>query len=207
VTILLVTPRDNRAAKRCATWADGLAAKFPGTFTTCTPKSRHELDDLLECHEHMVYFGHGEPDSLVMPSGFMRRKQVLVDDRNAIGAGGRILVAVACWSGKELGPTVTKRTRTPRVLGYIGWDNRMEWPPGWPDPIRDALVGSLAVLFEGWTVGECEAAIDLAFERAHDRYESEGLRHLAPVQVQFGKLCTVYWRSRLVVRGDRTAHL
>lgn len=207
MTILLVTPRDNRAARRCGEWADRLAARFPGAFTRCTPTSRQQLDDQLDRHRHLFYFGHGERDALVRLPKLFRPRRDLVDRANAIGEGERIIVAVACWSGAGLAPAVTDPSLRPPVRSYIGWDNRMQWLPGWPDPIGDALVRAIAVLMENGTVGECGLEVEVAFEEAHQRYEDEGRQRLASDQMGIAKMCAKYWSSQLVVEGDRLATL
>jgi hypothetical protein len=207
VTILLVAPRDNQAARRCGQWAERLDAQFPGAFTLCVPGSRQQLDEPLARHRHLFYFGHGERDALVTLRKLFRPRRDLVDRANAIGEEERIVVAVACWSGADLAPAVTDPSLRPRVRSYIGWDNRMQWPVGWPDPIGDALVRAIAVLMEKGTVGDCQREIEVAFAEAHQRYEDEGPRRLTAAHAGIAKMCAKYWISQLVVEGDLSATL
>lgn len=207
MTVLVVTPRDDGASRRCATWADRLATKFAPTLSVRTTRSRSAVEALLRDHQHVLYFGHGERDALVVPRRLFRSRRALIDLANIGTAPGRIVVAVACFSGDQLARSATSSSAANRVKSYIGWLDEISWPPEWSDPIGDALVDGITTLLDGGDVGDCATAIRHAFDRAHDRYRNEGPARLPSDRVPFAKMCATYGKERIAVEGDRTATL
>lgn len=203
--VLVVAPRDDRASRQSGRWADLLAQRFPASIATSAADSRPEVDELLDGHLHLLYFGHGEADALVTRGRLLRARRVLVDEVNLATASGRIAIAVACWSGDGLARTVTNPLLAQPVTSYIGWLDEVSWPSEWPDPIGEAVVEGLAILLEGGTVGDCATEMAAAFGRAHDRYRSAN--RVSAEAVKLGKWCSEYWKGRMVVEGDSAATL
>jgi hypothetical protein len=171
-----------------------------------TTKSRATVEALLGEHQHVLYFGHGEIDALVIPRRFLRSRRVLIDGSN-VAAPGRIVVAVACWSGDGLARTATSPNLPDRATSYIGWRDEISWPPEWPDPIGEAVADGVTTLLAGGSVGACAAAIRSAFDQAHELYRSEGPKRLPSGRTQFAKMCATYWKERIAVEGDHDATL
>jgi hypothetical protein len=206
--VLLLTPRDDRSSKRSAAWADRLLKQFPSILSPHTTRSREEVEALLREHRHVLYFGHGEIDALVVPPRPFRSRQALIDNSNVTGTPGRVIVAVACWSGDGLARTVTgTESSPPPAEAYVGWRDEVSWLPEWADPIGDAVVEGLTVLLDGGTVRDCALALDAAFARAHDRYRREGPKRLTSGRAAIAKMCASYWRARIAVEGEATARL
>ena len=202
-----MTTRDDAASRECGRWADRVraVAGVPLTFETCT--SREEADDLLRSHRNVIYFGHGERDALLIPKKLLKKARILIDRRNLAGVPARVVVAIACWSGEELGRTTTEDGGSDAVSAYLGWLDDVSWPTDWPEPVGDAVVEGLRGLLNGSTVGEAESAVKQAFDAAHDRYRGEGPGRMPTDRVAFGKMCAIYWRERIVLHGDATATL
>jgi hypothetical protein len=207
VPVLVLTPRDNEPSRRSASWADRLATAFSSVLSLQTTKSRPAVETLLREHQHVLYFGHGEIDALVIPRRRLRSRQVLIDASNVTGERGRIVVAVACWSGEGLAQTVTRPDLPKRIASYIGWRDEVSWPPDWPDPIGETVVDGISTLLDGGTVGACANAIRRAFDSAHDRYRGKGVTRLGSDRAAFGKMCAAYWQARMAVEGDHQATL
>lgn len=207
MAVLVITPRDDGASKRCGSWADQLAAKFKSALSRHNAQSRSEVTALLKDHEHVLYFGHGEEDALVVPKRLLKKRQVLVDDANVTSNPERVVIAIACWSGEKLARVSTDAASEKRITTYLGWRDEVSWPVDWPDPIGDAVVEGLTPLLEGMTVNDSADALKAAFDRAHDRYRTEGTSRMPSDQAAFGKMCAVYWRERMAVEGDGSATL
>ena len=205
MTVLFVTPSDDRSSRLCAKWAAELAAEFPNRVTVLSGTSRQALDEALATHQHVFYFGHGEPEALIVPPGLLREKIVLGDRENLPGVADRIVVAVACWSCEGLATQVTNAPGSFPVVAYLGWLDDISWPDERPGPIGDAVVEGLTALFEGRTVRDCVSALRDAFDEAHDTYRTPG--GMAPDRAAFGKMCALYWKARLDLRGDWEAVL
>lgn len=181
--------------------------KFSSMLSMQTTASREDVDSLLSEHKHVLYFGHGEIQALVVPRRLFRSRRVLVDESNVASIPGRVVVAVACWSGDGLARTATDPNAPQRVTSYIGWRDEVSFPPEWPDPIGEAIVDGLTTLLGGGTVEACADALKSAFDQAHDRYRSEGRKRLPPARAVFGQMCATYWKERIAVEGDRLATL
>jgi hypothetical protein len=208
VSILFVTPRDDRSSRQCAKWADALMQAFQGAADDLPGTSRAKLDKELSSHQHVVYFGHGERDALIVPPGLLRKKVVLAEESNLTGTADRVVVAVACWSSDDLAGRVTAAAAPASpVRSYIGWLDDISWPDDWPDPIGDAVVEGLTELLRGGTTADCVAALKRAFDDAHDTYRTTGPSRMASDRVAFGKMCALYWKARLDLRGDGNATL
>lgn len=205
--VLILTPCDDRASRRSAAWAKVLAEMFPSTTVRHAPRTRESTEELLSRYQHVLYFGHGEIDSLVSRRRFFRPRQVLIDDSN-LGAGQeRLVVAVACWSGDGLARTVTRPEAVLPVRSYVGWRDEVSWPEEWPDPIGAAIIDGLRVLFDGGTVEECADTFTAAFKGAYRRYREEGGQRMTPERVRLAKMCAINWWVQLAVEGDRSATL
>jgi hypothetical protein len=207
VTVIAITPRHDGPSRRCAAWADRLAAKFSPALHVHTTRSREDIEVLLRQHQHVLYFGHGEKDALVRPQAPFRKRSVLADAGNLRGHPDRVVVAVACWSAEGLAPRATSTIDPCAVRGYIGWFDEIGWPPEWPDPIGDAVVEGLSVLMAGGSLDDCATELRNAFVRAHDRYRNHGPGRLPNDRIIFGKMWATYWRDRLWVAGDGWATL
>jgi hypothetical protein len=207
VSILVLTPRDDTASKRCAAWADRLAAKFGAAVEARSTRVRSEVEVLLREHRNVIYFGHGEIHCLVVPRTLFRKRRVLVDVASLTQAPERVVVAVACWSGEGLAQAATDAAEPNRALSYLGWRDEVSWPPEWPHPIGDAVVEGVGALLDGGTVGECSESLRVALDRSHDEYRRVGPGRMSVDGVIFGKMCAKYWRERMVVEGDRAARL
>jgi hypothetical protein len=160
---------------------------------------------LLREHDHLLYFGHGEINALVTSRRLFRPRRVLVDASNLATAPGRVVVAVACWSAEGLGRAVTGLAAAARVSTYVGWRDEVSWPPGWPDPIGNAVVAGISALVEGNTAALCADVMRVGFAVAHDQYRDEGRERLSSDEVRFGKMCAIYWKERMVVEGEYNA--
>lgn len=207
MTVLVLTTRDDGSSRRSGGWADRLVARFPELLTPHTETSRDAVEQRLSEHRHVLYFGHGELDALVIPKRFLRSRRALVDASNLPTAPGRIVIAVACWSGDGLGPAVTDGRSPVPVSAYIGWRDEVSWPTDWPDPIGDAVVEGVSALLDGGTVGECAAAIAAAFDEAHESYRTAASNGVPADRAALGKMCATYWKARMAVEGDLSARL
>jgi hypothetical protein len=205
--ILLITPRDDRAARRSAQWAERLAAKFP-FLSVSVVRSRRQVDALLAEHRHLFYFGHGERDALVLGPKLFRGRTALVDVENVGTLQPRVVVAVACWSGEELARSAIRPDLTPAPIeSYLGWLDEVGWPSDWSEPIDDAVVKGLSVLLDGGSVGDCVSALEAAFEEAHERYRANTNDRLPPDRAALGKMYATYWRARIAAEGNLNATL
>ncbi len=202
---LLITPADDGIAKRVARWAERLQKQFP-LLDRREARARSEIDALLSARRDLLYFGHGKPDALVASPGRFQGKQPLIDSFNLPTQPGRVVIAIACWSGEKLGSAVTEAagSATP-VAAYLGWLDEVGWPPGLAEPIEEAVLEGLSPLLEGGSIDDCRAALEAAFERAHDRYRAQSGIRLSAIQAHFGKMHAIYWRARLVTHGDGSA--
>lgn len=169
--------------------------------------SREDVDGLVKQHRDVIYFGHGEVDALVVPRRLWRGRRVLIDASNLRGVPGRVVVAVACWSGEGLARAATSPGVTEPVASYIGWRDEVSWPPEWSEPIGDAVIEGVSELLNGATIDTCSEAMADAFRRAHDRYRNDGPQRLGRDRSVFGKMCATYWQQRIAVEGDRGASL
>jgi hypothetical protein len=192
---LVITPGDDQTTKTAARWGADAAHVLGASLLRS--KARGAIDDAVAMATHVFYFGHGERDALVAKVGWLRRWRRLVDHANLPGSG-RIVVAVACLSAKELGPDLA---RNGGVEAYIGWAGKMSWPPDAPDPICLAITSGIRELADGGTVGDGASTMSNGFSSAHDQYEA-GLSSepFAPMQAS-------YWIERLRVEGNSYATL
>jgi hypothetical protein len=207
VKILCISPKDDASSRTCGKWADSLTALFPNLIQALTTKSRGTVDSALGKCQHVLYFGHGEPDGLIVPPGLLRPKVTLADGSNLPGVPDRIVIAVACWSGDKLGGNVTDNFKysTP-VECFVGWMDDISWPDEWPDPIGEAIVKGVSSLCAGQSGDTCKSDLEDAFMTAHNRYRNEGgMRGMASDRVAFGKMCALYWRDRITLHGKGAA--
>jgi hypothetical protein len=100
---------------------------------------------------------------------------------------------------------VTDQIMQTPVRSYIGWLDDISWPDEWPNPIGDAVIEGLATLFNGQTVDDCQSELESQFENAHATYRTQGPSRMADDRVLFAKMCALYWRQRVDVRGDGQA--
>ena len=207
MSTIVLTTRDDEASRECARWADRLrdVAGVPLTVETAT--SRAAIDALLRRHRNVIYFGHGERETLLIPKRLLRKAKILIDRSNVRGGAERVVVAIACWSGERLGRLATDGGEPGPVRSYLGWLDDVSWPTDWSEPVGEAVVEGLRGLLNGATVGDAEAAIRQAFDGAHERYRQEGPDRMSTAQVAFGKMCAIYWRERVVLHGERDATL
>jgi hypothetical protein len=205
--VLVLGPSDDRASQRSASWAKALAARFPSLLAYRSTKSREEIEELLDVHQHVLYFGHGEVDALVVPRKLFRSRQALIDGENLGTWRDRIVVAIACWSGGGLARTATGSDVSEPVAAYIGWCDEVSWPADWPDPIGEAVLNGIEALLAGGTVDECGAAFSQAFSRAYQRYLAEGPERLSPERARLGRMCATCWQSWLRIEGSRNTKL
>ncbi|HST33322.1 MAG TPA: hypothetical protein VLJ80_07350 [Solirubrobacteraceae bacterium] len=205
MAVLIVTPRDDPAARQCAKWADQLAARYGSEVVVLTPRRRSEVDEALVSGNHVLYFGHGVRDALIARKRLFKSEIRLADRDNLTGAQKRVVVAIACWSAEELARLVTDPSNSTSVRCYVGWLDEVSWPNDWRDPIGEALVESLSLLFDGQTVGDLRDELRLRFQAAHDTYRANAERRLPPGHARFAKMCALYWAHRLFIEGDVTA--
>jgi hypothetical protein len=204
---LILTPRDDRPAKRSGQWAARLVEQFP-SLSARVSRSREEVDSLLGEHNHLLYFGHGESDALILAPRAFRPPKPLVDALNIGTQARRLVVAVACWSGEKLARSAIDPTlHSGPVEAYIGWLDEVGWPAEWSEPIDDAVVEGLSILLRGGTARDCAAGLEAAFETAHDRYRAERGKRLASQRAALGKMYATYWRARMIAVGDLDASL
>ena len=115
--------------------------------TRSTPCDRANVDTALAAlGDVFFFFGHGTEDDL---KGEHRAS--VVDNRNATHAKGKVVVAIACESGRGLGPDAI----VAGVRAYLGFNIKLAWIPpyrGQPDVFKDAMLSSLDVLIDGGSV-------------------------------------------------------
>lgn len=202
--ILVLTPRDNRASRVCAGWGDELTERFTSLLSVRTERSRAATSALLDGSRHLLYFGHGAVDALVVPGRLLRPPERLVDRANIAGPPERIVIAVACWSGTGLAREACSLSGG-HVAAYLGWGDEMGWPPQWSEPIGHAVVEGIATLLNGATVNECAAAIRHEMDGAYETYLGEPRAQSDPDTARFGRQYAVFWKSLLVVEGNGSA--
>lgn len=120
-TIVFVRPDDTTAAKQLGAAAYGLvrAAISAGHSTTDLfgpAANRAGLDSNLHA-DHVFYFGEGGPGTLGYGAA-------VVDQTNVVEIH-RILVAVACHAGRQLGPAAVNLT----TEAFLGFDSLLILPP------------------------------------------------------------------------------
>ncbi len=76
------------------------------------PIDRQAVDQALKTGQVVLYFCHGERDSL-------GQGPVLIDSSNVGDVAGGIILAFACHSAKELGPTAIQNG----INAYLGFDD------------------------------------------------------------------------------------
>jgi hypothetical protein len=125
--------------------------------------TRGSVDAALQTNPDLLYFGHGQPDSL---SG-------LVDIANVSAARGRVVMAFACSSARRLGVDAVRPDIG--VRAYLGWTRPVLVPAGRnhdSEVLRPWVVPG-EVLVAGQ---EARLAVEMfraALEAAADRLEAE----------------------------------
>jgi hypothetical protein len=131
-----------------------------------TPCDRANVDSALAAPGDVVFFfGHGDEHSL---KG--ERQASVVDNANAHQAKGKAVVAIACKSGRGLGPDAV----VAGVRSYLGFNIKLGWLPpsrGQPDVFMDAMLNSVDVLLGGGSVQALRDAIYSELEKVADYYE------------------------------------
>jgi hypothetical protein len=195
MNVLITAPGGDSLARVVQRWADLIAVDL--ALPCQRVLNRMQGSDLLAGHHHMFYFGHGRPRSLVRRRGFFRKREEVLFDEDNLPEQGRVVVAVACWSGLELGPVLAE---PPAKIGaFLGWLDDMSIPPRHDALVRDAIKEGLGLLLAGGSVGACAQRIRAELDRAHQALRASE-NHLAKMQV-------TYWRDRLVAVGDMSAVL
>jgi hypothetical protein len=184
-----MAPKDDREAKIVGRWADDVAEAF--SCTTRSIRTRDAATSALLQYQHLMYFGHGKRDALVARHGFRRKLERICDEAN-IAQAGRVVIAVACWSGDQLGRQLTGCSG--RVGAYLGWIDDVSIPRD-DGPLREAVTSGLKALATGATVWECAIVMRSGFEKAHEFYHQHDDNHLTKMQVS-------YWAQRMFIGGD-----
>jgi hypothetical protein len=205
--VLVLTTSDDRAARRSASWAGVLAGTFPRLAACIVVRTREQAAPLLGEYRHIIYFGHGEVDRLVARRRPWQRRKTVIDERDLGPDSDRVMVAVACWSGEELGPAVAGANAVDPIACFLGWRDEVSWPAEWPDPIGTAVIDGLRVLLDGGSVEDCERVLVLAFKDAYRRYREEGTKKMATERVRIAKWCATAWWTQIAVEGSRSATL
>lgn len=202
MTVLVLTPNDDTTSQTAGSWGAKLASAYSLSLLVTT--SRSKVDAEIVRHEHMLYFGHGTVDALVATPKMFRTQIDLVDAANTCGG---VTVAVACLSADSLGPTTTSRPST--ADAFLGWRNKMSWPPKAPEPIGDAIYDGLEVLMTGGTIGDTQTELQLQFDVAHERYGNDGpaIFGLTSGEVQLAQMQATYWKDRMRLSGNSSARL
>lgn len=204
---VVITPSDNDSSREVGRWGATLASHHTAEAMLLKPRNRSEVEAALRAQEHVLYFGHGERNALVIPGRLFRRRVVLIDALN-VRSTDRIVVAVACWAADGLGPDVTDPRNGPPIRAFVGWRDDVSIPFGYPDPIRDAILAALELLFAGQTVRDVVEEMTRHLDTAHDTYRNNGRSMgLSAEAVQFAKAEALYWKQRVAVLGDQLASI
>ena len=210
MSVFVLTPNDDNTSQEAGRWGLDVATRH-GLKHLQTRKRKVVESDLAN-HDHLLYFGHGSMDALiVVPSAF--RGQVDLVDASNIGMCGGVVVAVACLAARKLGSGSALippgSGGVPAVQAFLGWLNRMSYPPSAPEPLRDAVLRGLDVLLHGGTVKDTRDELVRAFEDAHDIYERDGksVFGLTSGQVETALMQATYWKDRLRLYGNGTTRV
>ena len=213
MSVVIVCPNDDVASKRLGTVGASLAQSFPALSSLLSnTRTRSVIDRNLRRFDHILYLGHGERDTLLVPAHLFRQERILIDASN-IGRTGRVVIAVACNSSAGLGTISTSShggtQPNPLVESYVGWLDEVGFPRAHPDPILDALRTGLEEAFHGQDMGGVEDELKQRFGEAHDDYRDNGVASygMAPADKRLGQLEAKYWEARLRVDGDRARTL
>jgi hypothetical protein len=195
MTMVFITPRDDRETKVAAASADRAMAEVNGVG--CSSNDRDEVTAVVGRHEHVAFFGHGTTDALIARRGLFRRWVELLDVEN-LARDGRVVIAVACFSARELGCSLTDGP-SPLVTAYIGWRDAISCPPTQPEPIWRAVVEGFRVLASGRPLEEAVATMEEGFSAATAAYEDQ-----MPDNV-LARMQSAFWRSQMSPSGDLSA--
>jgi hypothetical protein len=195
-SVLVLTPCDDGEARTVGRWGEDAASAMG-----CVAKvirTRDEATRELRNSRHLLYFGHGERDALVCRQGRLRRRTQRLCDKDNLGQGVQVVIAVACWSARQLGKDVT--TSPFRVSAYVGWLSDMSVHGNMDDPLREAVCDGIRVLAAGGTIEDCASEMSDGFQRAHDVYSRDTGNHLVRMQAS-------HWAQQLSIHGDVNTRL
>jgi|RhiMetdeSRZDD1v2_1073273.scaffolds.fasta_scaffold33395_5 hypothetical protein len=135
--------------------------------TRVTPCDRANVDGALAAAGEVIFFfGHGDENSLKGEN-----QAAVVDSKNAHQAKQKAVVAVACKSGRALGPDAI----IAGVRSYLGFTIKLGWIPpypGQPDVFMDAMLSSLDVLLGGGTLQDLRDRLYSELEAVADYYDT-----------------------------------
>ena len=122
-TVLLVRTQTDEATKVAYGWAETVKQRFEAkgwqVLDIALDKAvRSKVEKALKNSDHalFLFYGHGEPDSMIGQDN----KPVL-DLKNLSLLKAAKVYVVACWTAKQLGPAAQSITRC-----YLGYKNTVE---------------------------------------------------------------------------------
>jgi Peptidase family C25 len=200
---LVIRPGDDAAARQAAEWCSELADRLVaagheliGDVDELTPAHSPEILTALQTDAELVcYFGHGASDS------WRTDDLATIDSANVGVAAGKVVISVACLTGRGLGPDAI----TAGVRSWLGFTIKIPViaPHVSVDPIGEAFANGLAGLAGFATIGDVRDALIAAFAQLADDYDEGGRFAGHPAQA-IGYYGALALQDHITVDGSRS---
>jgi hypothetical protein len=201
---VVIRPEDDAAAEQASAWCSALVAELAARGHTLveevdelTPADTGSIEAALSAPATLVcYFGHGTPDS------WQTNGETTIDKSNAGAAASKVVVSIACFTGRNLGPDAVNAG----VTSWLGFT--MKIPVIAPykalDPVGEALVRGLEDLSTAGTIGDVRDSLITAFDELAVDYDDGGALAGHPAQ-PVGYYGALALKANVVVAGSKTA--
>ena len=190
--VVVIRPGTDAVEATLSVWVDLLLPPgigLPGVYVvsdlagpaSATPAA---VQAALATADVILYFGHGREDSLGHP--------VLVDMTTIAGASGRTVIAIACRSGKTLGPHAVS---THSIQNYLGFSEPLFAYIASPGVIGFELAQRLAAYLTGLTnLSQTQSDIDADLQAIEALYDT-GARSTHPDALMIWMGARMNWRG------------
>lgn len=173
VKVAIVRPANDEVAKILASWGAAIFALPPDSQIIYRDLyggavTRAAVEIALADNDAIVFFCHGRADALLANDEIM-------DVANVRLASGRVCLAIACHSARELGEKATMEG----VRAYLGF-NDVFWTiiGRGSEVFGSSVLAGITTLLEGATVDEAATAMRDAFSKAVDYFrKGDGRNH------------------------------
>jgi hypothetical protein len=196
----LIRPEDDPLAIQASDWASellnelslaghGLAKDLAGTTSVV---KGNILSVLCSSTPLVCYFGHGDDQS------FLTLSTPTVDSSSISVSTGTVIVAIACFTGKSLGPAAI----TAGADTYVGFTIKLPviLPYRTIDPIGEAIVAGLKHLGGGSDVQHAADMLRNELDKVSVEYDTGA--YSAHPAANLGYFGSVAMRDHLVLHGD-----
>jgi Peptidase family C25 len=113
--LCVILPKDDKAASDAAVWWE--YTSYQGPARILQVPAREHVTAFMKAARAVLYFGHGAPDAWISHDGSVR----FADAHNIDSAEGALVVAIACFSGKQLADVAIHRG----ARSYIGFTQKV----------------------------------------------------------------------------------